>query len=157
VLLPINALLRRADVVEVIGKALAAKAAGAGCRTIAAALRRPVGTVRGWCRRLAGRAEAVRVFFTVLLVEVGPDPVVPAPAGCQPGDPVPAAVSAIVGAAASVAARWPVLGEVSPWEAACAASGGRLLAPRWPAEDDQATRNRGAAHRCCVRSCPMTC
>ena len=42
---------RRADSTEVIGHALAAKAAGAGFRTIAAALDRPVSTVRAWLRR----------------------------------------------------------------------------------------------------------
>lgn len=78
VLLPVFALLRRADVVTVIGAALAAKAAGAGVRTVAAVVGRPVDTVRGWLRCFAGRAEAVRVVFTALLVEVGVDPVVPA-------------------------------------------------------------------------------
>jgi hypothetical protein len=50
VLLPVVALVRRADLVEVIGAALAARAAGAGCRRIAAGLGRPVDTVRGWLR-----------------------------------------------------------------------------------------------------------
>ena len=45
---------------------------------------------------------------------------------------VAAAVSAIAGAAAAVAARWPQLGEVPVWTAASAASGGLLLAPGWP-------------------------
>jgi hypothetical protein len=128
VLLPVVALARRADLVEVIGAALAAKAAGAGCRAIAAVLGRPVDTVRGWLRRFAARAEAVRVAFTVLLVDTGPDPVAPA----ATGRPMTDAVAAIVGAAVAVAARWPLLGAVSPWLAACAASGGRLLAPSWP-------------------------
>ena len=52
VLLPVFALLRRADVAEVIGAALAAKAAGRGVRPIAAATGRAAGTVRGWLRRL---------------------------------------------------------------------------------------------------------
>jgi hypothetical protein len=42
------------------------------------------------------------------------------------------AVAAIAGAAAAVAARWPVIGMVPPWQAASAASGGRLLSPSWP-------------------------
>jgi len=42
------------------------------------------------------------------------------------------AVAAVVGAAVAVAERWSVLGAVSPWLAASAASGGRLLAPSWP-------------------------
>lgn len=47
VLLPVFALVRRADLAEVIGAALAAKAAGAGARVIAERLGRPVETVRG--------------------------------------------------------------------------------------------------------------
>lgn len=128
VLLPVVALVRRADLVEVIGAALAARAAGAGCRTIAAGLGRPVETVRGWLRRFAARAAAVRVAFTVLLVDTGPDPVVPAAARSVLAD----AVAAIVGAAVAVAARWPLLGAVSPWLAASAATQGGLLAPSWP-------------------------
>lgn len=128
VLLPVVALLRRADLVEVIGWALAAKASGAGAQAIAARLGRPVDTVRGWLRRFAGRAEAVRVVFTRLLVDTSPDPVVPAAAATVFAD----AVAAVVGAATAVAARWPLLGAVSVWLAASAASGGRLLAPSWP-------------------------
>ena len=84
--------------------------------------------MRGWLRRFAGRAEEVRVFFTVLLARTAPDPVMPA---SSPG-PVAAAVSAVAGAAAAVAARWPLLGEVPVWTAASAASSGLLLAPGWP-------------------------
>ena len=128
VLLPVVALARRADLAEVIGAALVARAAGAGYRAVAAVAGRPVDTVRGWLRRFASRADAVRVAFTVLLVDCGPDPVVPAAAQSRFAD----AVAAIVGAAVAVAAGWPVLGAVSPWLAASAASGGRLLAPSWP-------------------------
>lgn len=64
VLLPVFALLRRADLVEVIGAVLSAKAAGSGARTIAAGLARPVETVRGWLRTFAGRAEALRAWFS---------------------------------------------------------------------------------------------
>jgi hypothetical protein len=48
VLLPVVLLVRRADAAVVIGSALAAKAAGAGYRSIAVALCRPADTVRGW-------------------------------------------------------------------------------------------------------------
>jgi hypothetical protein len=133
VLLPVVALVRRADLVEVIGAALVAKATGAGCRTIAAWLGRPVDTVRGWLRRFAARAAAVRMVFTVLLVDTGPDPVVPAATGSWFAD----AVAAILGAAVAVAARWPLLGAVSPWLAASAATQGRLLAPFWSQVVDQ--------------------
>jgi len=128
VLLPAWCLARRADAGAVIGAALEAAAAGAGHRTIAAGLGRPASTVRGWLRRFAGRAEAVRVFFTVLLARTSPDPVMPAGAA----GPVAAAVSAVAGAAAAVAQRWPAVGQVPVWAAASAASGGLLLAPGWP-------------------------
>jgi hypothetical protein len=128
VLLPVFALLRRADLVTVIGAALAAKAAGAGVRAAAAAVGRPVETVRGWLRRFGGRAEAVRVAFTGLLVGVGVDPVPPAAAVSVFAD----AVAAVAGAGAAVRSRWPGVGELPPWLVAAAVSGGRLLAPGWP-------------------------
>jgi hypothetical protein len=129
VLLPAWCLSRRADEGAVIGAALQAAAAGGGHRKIAGCLGRPASTVRGWLRRFAARAEEVRVFFTVLLVRTGRDPVMPAAAS----GPVAAAVSAIAGAAAAVAQRWPRVGTVPVWAAASAASGGLLLAPGWPA------------------------
>ena len=52
VLLPAALSVRRADTVEVIGTALAAKAAGSGHRTIATLLGRPASTVRRWLRRV---------------------------------------------------------------------------------------------------------
>jgi hypothetical protein len=132
VLLPVWCLLRRADAAGVIGAALEAAAAGCGHRKIAGRLSRAASTVRGWLRRFTGRAEAVRVFFTRLLAATAPDPVMPAGAGSVVVVVV-AAVSAIAGAAVAVAARWPQVGEVPVWAAASAASGGRLLAPGWPA------------------------
>ncbi len=128
VLLPAWCLLRRADAAAVIGAALEAAAAGDGHRRIAVRLGRSASTVRGWLRRFAGRAEPVRVFFTVLLARVAPDPVMPAGAVSA----VAAAVSAIAGAAMAVTERWPLVGQVPVWAAASAASGGLLLAPGWP-------------------------
>lgn len=52
VLLPATLSVRRADTLEVIGTALAAKAVGSGYRTIAAQLGRPLSTVRRWLRRV---------------------------------------------------------------------------------------------------------
>jgi hypothetical protein len=112
----------------VMGAALEGAAGGGGHRKIALLAGRPASTVRGWLRRFAGRAEEVRVFFTVLLARTSPDPVMPAGAA----GPVAAAVSAVAGAAAAVSARWPQLGVVPVWAAASAASGGMLLAPGWP-------------------------
>jgi Domain of unknown function (DUF6431) len=128
VLLPVFVLVRRVDLVEVIGAALAAKAAGAGARPIAAAWGRPADTVRGWLRRFGSRAGLVRAFFTRLLVEAGVDPVPPAAAPTVFAD----AVAAVAGAWVAAVSRWPGIGEVTPWWLACAASGGRLLAPGWP-------------------------
>jgi hypothetical protein len=128
VLLPVVALLRRADLVEVIGAALTAKAKGSGAGRIAVLVDRPVDTARGWLRRFGSHAETVRRFFTSLLVEVAPDPVVPAAARTVFAD----AVAAVVGARVAVAARWPHVGEVPVWQAAAAATHGRLLCPSWP-------------------------
>lgn len=52
ILLPSQLTVRRADSTEVIGTALVAKADGAGYRTIAARLGRPMSTVRRWLRRV---------------------------------------------------------------------------------------------------------
>jgi hypothetical protein len=129
VLLPVGLLLRRADVAVVIGAALSAKAAGVGHRRIAAVLGRPVETVRGWLRRFAGRVEAVRRVFTVLLRAVAVDPVMPEPAGSGWAD----AVVAIGAAAAAAVGRFAVF-KVPPWAWVSAVCGGRLLAPGWPEE-----------------------
>ena len=125
VLLPAVALSRRADLAEVIGVALAAKASGAGHRSIAGWLSRPAETVRGWLRRFAVLAAGWRAVFTGVLVQAGVDPVLPAPAGSGFAD----AVAVIVVAASVLAGRWPALGTVSPWAFACAVTGGALLAP----------------------------
>lgn len=56
VLLPVSALLRRADTAAVIVSALAAKATSrVGFRRIATDVARPAETVRGWLRRFAER------------------------------------------------------------------------------------------------------
>ena len=60
VLLPDVCLLRRRDGVAVIGEALVAKAAGDGHRGIAGRLAVPKDTVRGWLRRFAANADALR-------------------------------------------------------------------------------------------------
>src|SRR6266511_3258697 len=115
VLLPVGALVRRADAAVVIGAALVAKAAGWGHRRIA-----------GWLRRFAARAGPLRAAFTTLLCELDPDPPVPEPAGSQVAD----AVEAIIAAAGAVGRRWGlVLVGLSPWELAAAVTAGRLLGP----------------------------
>jgi transposase-like protein len=128
VLLLVDALVRRADTVAVIGSALLGKAAGRGHRAIAKELDRPPSTVRGWLRRFGGRAEPVRAAFTALAVTLVVDAVLPEPAGTVFADAI-----AAIGAAASAAARRFGVPIVSGWRAATAVSRGRLLAPGWPA------------------------
>jgi Homeodomain-like domain len=127
VLLPVTVLARRADAAVVIGSALVARARGVGHRPIAARLDRPESTVRGWLRRFAGRAEAVRAVFIRLLRDVDPDPVVPAAAVSVFAD----AVAAVVAVFTATGRRFGALA-VSVWELAAAISGSRLLAPNWP-------------------------
>lgn len=126
VLLPVSALVRRADAAVVIGAALVWAAAGWGHRQIAWRLGRPAATVRGWLRRFVLRAEPLRVAFTTLLCELDPDPPVPEPAGSAVAD----AVAAIIAAAGAVGRRWGLmLVGLSPWELAAAVTAGRLLLP----------------------------
>lgn len=131
VLLPAVALSRRADVAAVIGAGLEAKAAGRGHRWIAAALGRPVATVRGWLRRFAWRAEPIRRAFTGLAVRLDPDSVPAGPAG----SPVADAVAAVLAAAAAIVGRWgSVVSTLSAWQVAAALTHGGLLAPSPPVE-----------------------
>ncbi|SBW22301.1 hypothetical protein FDG2_2437 [Candidatus Protofrankia californiensis] len=126
VLLPLACLARRADVAVVVGAGLVLAAAGWGHRRVAERIGRPEGTARGWLRRFRASAEPVRVAFTVLLVVLEAQPPVLAPAGSPLGD----AVNAVLAVGVAVTARWgPGVGAVSPWEVACAVTGGRLLAP----------------------------
>ena len=60
VLLPAWSVPRRRDGAEVIGRALVLKAQGVGHRRIAERLGRAPGTVRGWLRVAARRAEELR-------------------------------------------------------------------------------------------------
>ena len=125
VLISTDCLLRRRDLAEVIGAALAAKAAGVGHRR-AAGPGVPPSTVRAWLRHFAANAEAVRVFFTVLAHDLDPmlAPLLPTPT------PAGDAVEAIAAAARAASLR---LAPVAPWQFASSASGGRLISnTRWP-------------------------
>lgn len=87
-----------------------------------------VSTVRGWLRRFAQSAEAVRGWFTVLAHDLDPMLAPVAPTGTPAGD----AVEAIAVAARAASLR---LGLVEPWRFASAASRGRLLSNTgWPWE-----------------------
>jgi uncharacterized membrane protein len=126
VLLPVNALVRRADEVVVIGAGVVLAAAGWGHRRIAARLDRPAGTVRGWVRRMRERAQVLRLGFTGLLVAVDPDPVVPDPGGGALAE----AVAVLVAAALATVRRWgAAVSGLSVWELAAAVTSGGLLSP----------------------------
>lgn len=130
ILLPATVLLRRADQVVVIGAGLELAATGHGHRRVAALLDRPASTVRGWLRRLAGRAERVAARFTSWLVALVDDPAraLPSPAGTPLGD----AVAAMIGFVHAVRARFSV--PTAPiWPVVSAACHGQLLTPGWPA------------------------
>lgn len=120
VLLAEDTLLRRRDAVEVIGAALSAKAAGQGQRRSARALGVQPSTVRGWLRRFASVAEAVRAFFTTLAHRLDPMLAPLAPAA----DALADAVEAVAVAARAGVQRF---GPRHPWHFASAASGGLLL------------------------------
>jgi hypothetical protein len=94
ILLPTIALLRRFDVAEAIGEALALKAAGWGHRRIAAGFGTPSTTVRDWLRRFALRAEAIRVHFTALAYLIDSSLGAIEPRGSPQGDVVEAMVVA---------------------------------------------------------------
>lgn len=126
VLLSADGLLRRRDVAEVIGLALVAKARGLGHRAAAVVVGVPVSTVRGWLRRFAVNAEAIRVWFTVLAHDLDPMLAPMVPTATPLGD----AVDAIAVAARAASLR---LGPVKAWSFASSASAGRLLSNTgWP-------------------------
>jgi hypothetical protein len=132
VLLPVTVLLRRAYAADVIGAAIAARAAGAGHRPVGKQLGMPAATVRGWLRRLGSRLEPVRVLLLQVAVRAGVDITVPAASGCRWRD----LLAALDTATAAVTGRFGlvgVLGPVTAWQVAVGCSGGRLLAPGWPA------------------------
>ena len=141
VLLAVSCLLRRADGADVIGRALRAKAAGAGHRPIAVRLQRPVSTVRGWLRAFASNAEAVRSVFTALLVELDPlTAALPSHPGVF-GD----AVEAVGACAAAARRRIGVVGAVSPWQLVAAVTNGCLLLHAFSAELINTSRPLGGA------------
>ena len=118
---------RRRDGAEVIGAALLAKAQGAGHRRIAARLRRPPSTVRGWLRAAARRAETISrsALRWARVLEPTLAPATPA------GSPLADAVEAL--GLATRACRLVLRTRAGPWELAVALTGGLLCgAPRDP-------------------------
>jgi hypothetical protein len=120
VLLADCCLLRRRDEVAVIGEALAAKAAGEGHRAIAVGLGVPKDTVRGWLRRFAAGAEAIRAHFTRWAFALDPELGAIVPAGGGFAD----ALEAI---GVSVRAWVLRFGRRAVWRLVAVLSGGALL------------------------------
>jgi uncharacterized protein YdbL (DUF1318 family) len=95
----VSSLVRRLDLLEVIGAALWASAAGLGHRRIAAALGRPATTVRGWLR-FGRQAAELRALATQLAHRLDADLGPIAPRSSSTADAVEA-----LGVAAAAAVR----------------------------------------------------
>jgi lambda repressor-like predicted transcriptional regulator len=121
VLWPGILLVRRMYEPEVIGAALAAKAAGLARAGVARRLGLARSTVRGWLDRLSERAERIRAHFTRWAYWL--DPSLSAIAAC--GSLFADALAATAAAAGAAARR---LGVGSVWAFASAATAGLLLA-----------------------------
>jgi transposase-like protein len=121
VLIPEDTLVRRRDAAEVIGTALTSKANGSGHRKIALALGRPVSTVRGWLRRFARMAVALREHFTRWAYALDPTHDSRSPGGSAVFDAIEA-----LGVLAVVAVRR--FGPRPAWSLASYLTAGRLLA-----------------------------
>ena len=111
VLVPTSTLLRRLDLVEIIGAALLAKATGLGHRRIAASLGLPATTVRGWLRRFSRRAAELWALAAQLAhrydTELGPI--------ASAGSPTADAVEALGVAARAVVLRFGPP-RATPWQ-----------------------------------------
>jgi transposase-like protein len=123
VLLPETVWPRRMDAAEVIGAGLEIAALGMGHRQVAALLGRADDTVRGWIRRFRCRSEDIRRYFTVALVALADDPVMPEPTATPLSD----AVSVIAAAHRAAAVKWPAVNTVSRWTFAGRAIDGWVL------------------------------
>jgi hypothetical protein len=128
VLLPDVCLLRRCDVVEVIGAAVLA-AADAGYRRVAEQLGRPAETVRDWLARFRARAELVAAHFWRWALAMDGAVLGTAAGGSALADAVEA-----IGVCSRTASL--VLGRRAPWSWVSALTGGGLLSintsPPWP-------------------------
>jgi hypothetical protein len=127
VLLPVILLVRRADTAAVIWAGLEAAGRGFGHRRVAVLVGAAASTARGWCRRLAGRAEVLRQLFTAVGCRLDPDPDPRLP---EPGaSPMADVVAAVVFAAGAATRRWSSRGlTVSAAQMAVSVSRGGMLA-----------------------------
>ena len=110
---------------EVVGPALLGSAQGRSHRTIAAELGLPADTVRGWIRKVNGRAEWLRTTATVAAhtLDANLPPIPPT----QVRSAFAEAISAL--GAAAAAARLMFGPTATPWEFLAAIAHGHLLAP----------------------------
>jgi hypothetical protein len=127
--LPSFCLVRRYDLVGVIGQVLASMAAsGLGVRRIVVDLV-PRSTARDWWARFTQRARTLSAGFAAAAIELGDDDFVP-----PPGAPAMAVLSALRAAWAALLAR---VGLRAPplWAFASLVTGGRLIStatdPPW--------------------------
>lgn len=131
VLLPDVCLLRRCDVVEVIGAAVLA-ATGAGYRQVAERIGRPAETVRDWLARLRSREAVVAAHFWRWARALD-GALLPAVAT---GSPLADAVEAI---GVCIRAASLALGRRPAWSWVSALTSGGLLSintnPPWPVPD----------------------
>ena len=116
---------RRADSTEVIGAALAAKVAGAGRRSIAARLGRPVSTVRNWLRRVP-EPHAQWLWQRAVQRAVAVDRELLAGPLVQQST-LAHALNLLAGAALRYRQRFSLAD--APWALMCFFADGRLLAP----------------------------
>lgn len=125
VLLPAFTPLRSAYTMEVVGPALLGSAQGRSHRTIAADLGLPADTVRGWIRKVRGRAEWLRTTATVAahMFDANLPPLLPT----EVRSALAEAISAL--GAAAAAARLMFGPIATPWELLAHIAEGRLLAP----------------------------
>lgn len=106
--------------IAVIGVAIEAKVAGEGHRRIALRLGVHAGTVRGWLRRFAERADQIRAHFTRWAVALDSELGAVLPARSSLAD----ALEVIAVAARAWVLRF---GPGDPWRIASVLSGGVLL------------------------------
>lgn len=140
VLLPVTLLLRRAYLADLIYAAVSLKATGSGHRRIAARLRIPESTVRGWLRVIDGRAKAVRDWFVAVAVAAGVDVSIPKATGSGYGE-VLAAIEVARRALSTRFAAAPLVSTLTAAQIAVACSSGRLLSPDWPSAPFPDARN----------------